>query len=110
MTNEAGSPFEHFIKHGNSQKIIPSLDSKNLETRIAAIDALGRIADDHAMNALIGMIGHPDQPTRLAAVKALGITGKQTGKSHLQHLLIVEKNEEVIKAIRAAIASIPLVR
>jgi HEAT repeat protein len=110
MTKEAGSPFEHFIKNGNSHKIIPSLESKNQETRIAAIEALGQITDDHAMNALIGMINHPDLPTRLAAIKALGVNGKQTGKSHLQHLLTVEKNEQVIKAIREAISSMPLVK
>jgi HEAT repeat protein len=109
MSKDAGSPFEHFIKHGNSQKIIPSLESKSQETRIAAIEALGQITDDHAMNALIRMISHPDMPTRLAAIKALGVTGKQTGKSHLQHLLTVEKDEQVIKAIREAISSIPLV-
>jgi len=110
MTHEAGSPFASFIKSKNSQKVIPSLSNKSPETRIAAIDALVQIADEHAMNALIGIIGHPDLSTRLAAIAALGAMGKQTGKSHLQHMLAMEKDEQVKAAIRQAIASIPQIK
>lgn len=108
MAKEAESPFENAIKKCNSQKIIPSLDNRNPEVRIAAIQALAQICDDHAMNALIGMLNHNDQPTRLAAIKALGSSGKQSSKSHLQHLLAVEKDESVKTAIREALAAIPL--
>jgi HEAT repeat protein len=110
MAKTAESPFEQAIKKCNSHKVIPSLDNHNPEIRIAAIQALAQIADDHAMNALIGMIHHNDLPTRLAAIKALGVAGKQSGKSHLQHLLVTEKDDAVKAAAREAIAAIPLIR
>lgn len=110
MAKDAASPFEQAIKKCNSHKVIPSLENHNPEIRIAAIQALAQIADDHAVNALIGMLYHSDMPTRLAAIKALGATGKQSGKSHLQHLLVAEKDEVVKAAAREAIAAIPIVR
>ena len=98
---------EHSIQKGNSAKLIALLKDKNQDVRIKAIQGLGKIGDDHAVNALIGLLSDSSQAVRMEAIKSMGDTGNQTVRPHLQHLIQTETDENTKKVIRDSIARIP---
>ena len=98
---------EKLAKKKNSEKLVGFIHDAKPEIRIQAIQALGAIGDDKAVNALIGSLSDPDPVTRLAAIKVAGSMSSQTLKSHLQHIIQTEKDESVKQALREAISDIP---
>lgn len=104
---DKATKIEHSVQKGHSAKLIPLLKDKNLDVRIKAIQGLGKIGDDHAINALIGLLSDPNQTVRMETIKSMGDTGNQTVRSHLQHLIQTETDDNVKKVIREAIARIP---
>lgn len=98
---------EKAAKKGNSEKLVSFLGDSKPEIRILAIKALGSIADDKAVNALIGCLSDSEPTVRLAAINVVGSMRNQTLKSHLQHIILTEKDESVKTALQAAIANIP---
>lgn len=104
---DKATKIEHSIQKGNSAKLVPLLKDKDLNVRVKAIQGLGKIGDDHSINALIGLLSDSNQTVRLETIKSMGETGNQTVRSHLQHLIQTETDEDVKKSIREAIAKIP---
>jgi len=98
---------EKLAKKGNSEKLVGFLHDNKPEIRILAVKALGAIGDDKAVNALIGSLRDAEPTVRLAAINVVGTMRNQTLKSHLQHIVLTEKDESVRKALDAAIAGIP---
>jgi len=98
---------EKLSKKRNSEKLVTFLSDSKPEIRILAVKALGAIGDDKAVNALIGCLSDREPSVRLAAIQVVGTMRNQTLKSHLQHIILTEKDETVKTALQAAIAGIP---
>lgn len=98
---------EKLLKKRNSEKLVAFLNDSKPEIRILAVNALGAIGDDKAVNALIGCLSDREPTVRMAAIKVVGTMRNQTLKSHLQHIVQTEKDEVVKAALQAAIAAIP---
>jgi HEAT repeat protein len=95
-----------YVNKGKSEKIAGLLQQKKKGVRLKAIEALGQIGDDHAVNSLVLMLSDPDPEIRKQTAKSMGDIGKDVCKSHLQHRVQHEENEEVTKAISDAIMRI----
>ena len=108
MFGNIDAKIEKLAQRGKSIELAKMLDHAGMANSLKIIPLLGQIGDDKAVNALISYLGVKNQDIRIAAVKALGATGDQTAKSHLQHLVQVEKDEKVLDVIRQAITEIPL--
>lgn len=95
-----------YVKKGKSEKLAALLQEKKQDTRIKAIEALGQIGDDHAVNNLVLMLSDPDPEIRKQTAKSMGDIGKDVCKSHLQHRLQHEDNKDVSKAMSESIMRI----
>lgn len=89
-----------------STKIVPMLKDKKKDVRLKAIEGLSKIGDDAAVNNLIIMLHDPDKEIRMATIKAMGEMGNNVTKTHLQHYIEKETDEELIEASRHSIAAI----
>ena len=98
---------DKYAKKRNSTKIVAMINDSNPEIRIQAIKALGAIGDDTAINALINHLSDSDPITRLEVIKTMGTMENQTIKTHLQHLIQVETDEDIKQVIRDSITEIP---
>ncbi|MDD6213770.1 MAG: HEAT repeat domain-containing protein [Firmicutes bacterium] len=88
------------------QKIIPFLQSKDKNTRIAAIKSFKNVDIPDIYNNLISMLNCTDSEERLAVIEALSLTKESSAITHLSHILNEEKDKKVITAIRNAIVNI----
>ena len=98
---------EQYIQKRDSTKLIAILKDKKPETRSQAIQALGKVGDEKAVNTFIMLLSSSDKELRLEAIKSVGNTENQTIKSHLQHIIQTETDESVKLLIRESIAKIP---
>jgi HEAT repeat protein len=89
--------------------VLPLLNDRQPEIRNKAICALSKIADDTSVNTLINLLSSPDVDVRKEVISCMGGMTNQTVKSHLQHLVQVEKDESVIQAVKEALSKIPRV-
>lgn len=101
------SQIEKYAKKRNSAKLVTMIKDSDPEVRSLAIKALGTLGDETAVNTLISLLTDPDQATRMTVINSMGGMANQVLKSHLQHMIMTETNEDIKKAIRAAIAKIP---
>lgn len=86
-----------------SDKIVGYLNDKEPEVAAAAFEALGKIGDEVATNALAGKLDDPDATVRINAVKAFGSLHREYTKSLLQHQITKETDPKVKEAIRASL-------
>lgn len=91
---------------GETEKLVPFLDDKKPDVRMAAIDALGKCSGDTAFNAIVPLIHNPAADVRIHAADALGHMNQSRSRPFLEHQLAQESDKSVIKAIDAALASI----
>lgn len=98
---------DKYAQKKDSTKLVALLNDNKPEIRVQVIKALGMIGDEKSINALINLISSSDKAMRLEAIKSLGNTHNQTVKSHLQHLILAETDEEVKRITRESIAKIP---
>lgn len=93
---------EKWKQKGKVAKLIKVLSEKNLDLRLAAIEALGSIEDNDAMNNLILALRDPNPSIRAAAADALGNMGNQRSIEFVRKLSVNDENEDVReKASRA---------
>jgi VWFA-related protein len=71
----------------------------------SAVDLLGRLGDDRAIDALGGLLQAEAWETRLAAVRAIGATGLASGASPLRTAL-ADPRPEVRRAAAEGLASV----
>lgn len=89
-----------------SAKLAKLVEDKHPETRLAAIDALGRCGDDEAYNALVPLVHAPDVTTRVHAIRALAQTGNAHARVHIEHQAQTERDPQVLEAIKAALKAL----
>lgn len=89
---------------------INATKNQSAEVRLAAAEALGRIApeSDAAVSALMGRLEDPDLPVRLAAAESLGRIGHAAGDavSALTRVARTDDRGEVRTAATAALGAI----
>jgi HEAT repeat protein len=98
---------DKFVQKRHSKSILPLLNDRRPEVRNKALQALAKIADDTSINTLINMLSDKDPAIRKIVADNMGSMTSQTVKSHLQHQILVEKDEGVMKAIKDALAKMP---
>lgn len=98
----------HYAEKGKAGKILPYLKSKDQETRLAAIRALGRCeSNEDAFNHLTSMMTSTTDKAELMAVySALGDLGKEQSFYHMSHYISKETDPEIIETMRKAMAKI----
>ncbi|MDD3931998.1 MAG: HEAT repeat domain-containing protein [Clostridiaceae bacterium] len=106
LFGNAADKIDGFVAKGKSQKVIPLLETKNKETRLRAIEALGKIADDHCVHALIPLLSDSDPEIRKQTAISMGDMKKDVCKTHLQNRVQIEKDHDVLDAIHDAIMRI----
>lgn len=92
-----------FIEKGNGKKLAKIAVGSNKEDALKAIEALGKVGGDEASNALMKLIMNPDKNIRIASAKAMGEMGNPHLKAHLQNLMRVDKDQDVIDAVMDAL-------
>jgi HEAT repeat protein len=116
MKNEGGScmlfddkatKIQKYTKKKNSAKLVALLRDHSQDIRFQAIRALGLVNDELAVNTLIGLLSDQDPATRKEAIISMGDMDNQTIKTHLQHLIKTESNDDVKKAIQEALKKMP---
>ena len=90
---------------GKAEKIVAFVRDKDKQVSLAAITALGKMADNEdAKNTLVSMVENEDADIRRAAVTSLG--GGASGsyvETRLRYCLANEKDPQVLAALRKAL-------
>ena len=73
-------------------KLVAFLKSKDKETRLDAIRALGKCGGEEAINALTTNIITPDEEEKIEVIKALGVCGKDASFYLLSHYATKKTN------------------
>ena len=99
---------EKLAQKGKAEKILAFLKSKDKETRLAAIRALGKCHDnEEAVNNLTSMMNMvTDKEERIALFESLGQLGKEQSFFHISHYVDKETDPDVAAAMRKAMAMI----
>ena len=92
------SPTKH-ASQDNVEKLIGALVEGDRETRIAAIQALGDLKAETAVNALGALIRNPDQEVVLAAIEALVAIGGNPAEKYLITATNLDDRKACISAI-----------
>lgn len=97
-----------YAEKGKVSKILPYLKSKNQETRIAAIRALGNCEkNEEAINNLTSMMPFvTDKAERIAVFDALGNLGKEQSFYQISHYFDKETDPEIREVMRKAMGKI----
>lgn len=98
----------NYAQKGKAGKILPYLKSKDKETRMAAIRALGKCdKDEDAYNNLTSLMNTVSDKQELIAVyESLGELGKEQSFYHMSHYIGKETDPDIIAAMRKAMAQI----
>ena len=98
----------HYAEKGKANKILSYLKSKDQETRLAAIKALGRCSNsEEAFNQLTPMMtSTSDKTERMAVYSALGDLGKEQSFYHMSHYMSKETDPEILETMRKAMSKI----
>lgn len=99
--------FGHNLKHieklaekQDGEKLVKLAEDRHLETRLAALDALGKCRDNEdAYNALITAVHDEEPQVRAHAASALAEMGDVKARAHLNH----QRTKETDPAVKAAI-------
>ena len=95
------------VEKGKEAPLIKLAGDKDKETRLAAIEAMGRIGKDDSFNAMVpSMLIDEDPDIRAAAATALGVMKNAHASAHLRYYLEREKDEKVGAALKAAISNL----
>lgn len=89
---------------GKAEKIVAFVRDKDKQVSLAAITALGRMADNEdAKNTLVSMVENEDADIRRAAVTSLGAASGSYVETRLRYCLANEKDPQVLAALRKAL-------
>ena len=97
---------EKAIEKKHESALIAFAHDKDKQTRLSAIIGIGKIGTDEGFNCLIPMLGDADPDVRAASATALGELGNAHAHAHLSFHLKSEQDENVKKALQAALAKI----
>jgi len=90
---------------GKISKILETADS---QTKILFASECGSTKNEKSLNYLIALLRDDDEKVQLEAVKALGLLGKDSAKTHLLDILnnLPKEKTELYNAIRESISKI----
>ena len=108
MGGNGKNRFEHMVEKNQWDKIAGKLNNANVQTKLEIAEACSKSSEDESMNILTRLLTDSDESVQLQAVKSLGISGRNSTKTHLHWLTehLPEGRENVKQAIREALASI----
>lgn len=89
-----------------TDKLIELTRDKSEEVRVAAVKGLGQCEDDAAYNALVPLVHASEASMRKAAVQALGDMGRVSGRVHIEHQMRVEKDAQVLAAMKQVLSTL----
>lgn len=95
---------EKLSAKGQTEKILPFLQSAKKETRIAAIKALNGEQGELVCNALVSCLATDDVETRLLVAEAIGKCGVRTAIAALEEALKKETSMTVNSVMKTAIS------
>jgi len=96
-----------YAEKGKVMKILPYTRTKDKETRLAAIRALGRCDDEESIHYLTGKLTScADKDELFAVLDALGSLGKDQSFYHIGYYIDKVNDPEVVRAMRLAMARI----
>ena len=90
----------------NAAGLIPLTSNKSEEIKLAAIRGLGSCDSDEAFNTIVPLVHDSSAAVRKAAVSSLAQMGRPAGRVHIEHQMRVEKDDQVLSAMKLALASI----
>lgn len=94
------------VEKNQAEKLEKLLTDKDMQVKLAAVDALGQCTGDVAFNALVPLLNSPEAEVRVHAAKALGVMGLPKARTFLLHRKDVEKDEKMLGAIAEALHKI----
>ena len=97
---------EKLAAKGKNAKLVPYMESKKKEIRIAAVKAVDSDRCEEAYNKLTSMRYAADKEERLAVIEALGNSKHPGAATLLTQDVAKEKDEEIVAAMRAAIIKV----
>lgn len=100
------SKMEGWAKHNKVDKLIEALSDKDSTIQLAAVDALGTIKNDDAVNNLISHLRNPNPEMRKNICNALARIGDKRAIEFMKHLAdsdedasVREKATEAVKIL-----------
>lgn len=88
----------------NADKIAQYANDKHLDTRLAALDALGQCGkNENGYNALVSAVHDPNAQVRAHAILALAQVGDPKARAHIEHQASKETDPQVNAAITQAL-------
>ena len=94
------------VAKGKEAGVLKYINDKDMEVRLAAIAAIGKVGKDDGFNAMVPLLHDANPTLRAAAAAAIGEIGNVHGKAHLSRQLQNETDEKVKEALKAAMAKI----
>lgn len=95
---------EKSIQKKKEGELIKLAHDKDQEVRLAAIAGMGQVGGDNSFNNLVTFLRDPNPAIRAAAATSLGLLRDNHADADLRHRLESEKDEQVISAIKSALA------
>lgn len=97
---------EKYVQKGKEEALIKLVHDRDKAVRIAAISGLGKAGKNDSCNVLLTLMLDDDPEIRTASATALGVLGNPRARTLLLHHLGVEKDEQVIAAIKSAVGKL----
>jgi len=108
MFGNAEKKIEKMIQKGKWEDLTKKFLTADAQTRLILAEQCGK-SDDPGVNSVLNkLIRDPDEKVQLAAVKSMGITGKDHEVAQLQWLLsnTSEDKKELISALQDSISKV----
>jgi HEAT repeat protein len=86
---------EKWVEKGNTGKLEKILSKGSVQEKAAAIEALGRIGGEDAINLLVASLRSADLEVRKASVVAIGQTGATRAMEFLRKITRDEPDSEI---------------
>lgn len=95
---------EKSIQKKKEGELIKLAHDKDQEVRLAAIAGMGQVGSGDSFNNLVTFLRDPSPAIRAASATSLGLLRDNHADADLRHRLESEKDEQVISAIKSALA------
>lgn len=78
---------DKLVKEGKFEKLESEVAKLDAEKCRQVAEACATSKEDGAYNVLVTMLDKDDRDCKLAAIKALGVQGRDSASTHLMHLM-----------------------
>lgn len=103
MSNQKeAAKIEKFVEKRKSGPIIKLMGKADSEVLVAALEGLGKIADEDSFNQITRYLEHEDAKVRVAACKAALVVNTEYMKTRVRHQLMAESDADAKKQIQDA--------